>query len=223
MVNYRINLKKELKDENSPRKKIIDLVGRNKKVLDIGCASGAILKYLRENLNCQVRGVEIDEKAAQIAKERTEAEIVSGDVEDVSTWNKITKELYDVIICGDVLEHLKSPERILKKVKRILNKKSYILISIPNIAHWSIRRNLLLGKFDYTNNGLLDRGHLRFFTKKSFEEVIKKSGYRIDFFDLIYRFPKDKLFPHFFKKTIAGLLPQFFGYQFIYKISPRRK
>lgn len=223
MVNYRINLKKELKDQNSPRKKIIDLVGRNKKVLEIGCAWGDVTEYIVKNLNCQAKGVEINSKMAKIAKEKSGAEIVIGNIEEKDIWKKVTQDRYDVIILADVLEHLKNPEEILKKAVEILNKKGYMLISIPNIAHWSIRRNLLLGKFDYTNNGLLDQTHLRFFTKKSFENLIKKCGYKIDFFDLIYRFPKDSLSPYFFKKTIARFLPQLFGYQFIYKISPKEK
>lgn len=80
---------------------------------------------------------------------------------------------------ADVLEHLPHPSSVLKKLKKNLKKEGYFIISVPNVANWSIRFRLLFGKFDYTEYGILDKSHLRFFTRKSLERLIEEVGLKI--------------------------------------------
>jgi len=116
-----------------------------------------------------------------------------------------------VIVFADVLEHLRQPEEILSRCKQLLLPSGFVIASIPNIAHWSMRWNLLFGRFDYTNLGLLDRTHLRFFTYKSAFDLFEKSGYAVDCFDFVSgRFPK----------SMARFCPGFFAWDFIVRAYP---
>ena len=86
---------------------------------------------------------------------------------------------FDVILLGDVLEHLKNPVDILKQIKSFLNESGYIVCSIPNVAHGSIRLKLLNGIFNYTETGLLDKTHIRFYTFKTIISLLEETGFLI--------------------------------------------
>lgn len=86
---------------------------------------------------------------------------------------------FDFIVYGDILEHLKNPEAALLKLRNYLSRKGFIIISLPNVAHVYNRKNLLFGRWDYNDAGILDRTHLRFFTLKAAKEMIEKAGYEI--------------------------------------------
>ena len=197
---------------------IIQLVGSNKKVLDVGCATGQLAKRLVEK-GCEVVGIEIDNESAQFAR-RYCRDVIVGDVE-------ILKDLpypegyFDVIIFADVLEHLKDPQAVLTNLKRYLKKDGYILCSIPNVAHIYVRLNLLFGKWEYRDLGILDKTHLRFFTKKTAIELVERAGYKIA---EIYYTPWVPLFKlnkfHFGRRLeyyITRLFPKLFALQFIIK------
>jgi SAM-dependent methyltransferase len=87
-----------------------------------------------------------------------------------------TKNRYDYVLFGDVLEHLKDPLSSLIQAKKLLLPGGKIFVSIPNIAHISIRLELLLGDFEYEETGILDNTHLKYFTKRSFEVLVKNAG-----------------------------------------------
>jgi len=155
----------------------INFIGRNKRVLEVGCSTGYFTKILRDRGN-EVYCIEIDPEAAKIA-ERHCNKIIVGDVEQINFDDYFEPEFFDVVLFGDVLEHLKDPESVLKKVKKFLKKEGYIVASIPNIAHGDVILSLMLGRFDYCPLGLLDKTHLRFFTLKSIREMFKRSGFKI--------------------------------------------
>ncbi len=158
---------------------VIDLVGKGKKILEVGCASGYLSKIFKNN-ECRVTGVEINISSAEIANEFCDR-VILGSIEEESTIRAV-EGTYDVIVLADVLEHLRTPERVLKALYSFLNKDGFLVVSLPNIANWKIRFNLLLGKFRYTNDGILDKSHLRFYTVKTARQMIEKCGYRIDKF-----------------------------------------
>jgi len=165
----------------SVHQKIVDFVGKNKKVLDVGCSEGLLSKRMNMN-NCKVVGIELDTESALKAKNFCQ-ELIIGDVESVSLSSKYIN-YFDVIIFADILEHLKNPLEVLKTFKDYLNDDGYIIISVPNIANWKIRFQLLFGNFEYHEYGILDNGHLRFFNQKSIKKIVNDAGFKISICDL---------------------------------------
>ena len=179
VYEYEINIE----DKNTTVVKQLEFVGFDKKVLEFGCSTGYVSKILKER-SCVVTGIEIDGEIAKKAETYCERVIV-GDIENIGFNKELCNEKFDVALLGDILEHLKAPKTILFKVKNFLKENGYIVISIPNIAHWSIRLDLLCGKFDYQEMGILDDTHLRFFTKSSIVNLLESSGYFVDSIDYV--------------------------------------
>ena len=177
-----------LNDKNHASTKGIELIGFNKKVLEFGCATGFISKILKDR-GCTVIGIEIDKCAAKKAEDYCDRVIV-GDLESLDFNESLGHEIFDVIYFGDVLEHLKDPKRILLGIKNFLSKDGYLVISVPNIAHWSTRLELFDGNFDYQTIGILDDSHLRFFTKKSITNLLESCGYFIEAIDYVEQFDR---------------------------------
>lgn len=147
------------------------MVPENSKVLELGCATGFMSQYFRQHLGCQVVGVDINPDV--------KPDIV-GDLEDKSTQNRIKQAgPYGVVFASAIIEHLKEPEILLQLIKSVLKPNGILIITTPNVAHWSLRLKLLRGHWDYEDYGLLDRTHLRFFTYFSFQELISTAGFKI--------------------------------------------
>lgn len=157
-------------------KRIVEITGKNRVVLDVGCAWGYLGEALSTN-GCRVIGIEKDAAAAEQAREACEKVLV-GDVDDPRVLSSAGKD-FDVIICADVLEHLVDPWTALKTLKNLLGPEGELIVSIPNIAYWQMRLHLLKGRFDYTDTGLLDRTHLRFFTIDTFKQMLRECGLKI--------------------------------------------
>ena len=179
VYEYEINFEAK----NLAAVKELESVGFDKKVLEFGCSTGYVSKILKER-GCAVTGIEIDGEAAKKAEAYCERVIV-GDIENLDYNRQLGNEKFDVALFGDILEHLKDSKTILLKVKDFLKENGYIAISIPNIAHWSIRLDLLCGRFDYQEMGILDDTHLRFFTKRSIVNLLESSGYFVDSIDYV--------------------------------------
>jgi len=167
----------DLENKNSSHTLIAELVGHGKRVLDVGCATGDLAEVLADH-GCRVTGIEIDPKAARQAEKHCERVIV-GDVEDLDLSGELDDGSFDVIVFGDTLEHLKDPLRTLKRLKPFLQPEGYVVASIPNVAHGSVRLALMQGKFQYSPLGLLDDTHLRFFTRESVEQLFGDAGFLI--------------------------------------------
>jgi O-antigen biosynthesis protein len=166
-----------LEDKNSSHTLIVEMVGYNKHVLDVGSSTGYLAELLAK-CGCQVTGIEVDLEAARQAEEHCERVIV-GDVEILDVCEKLAYESFDVIVFGDILEHLKDPLRTLVRLKPFLRSEGYVVTSIPNVAHGSVRLALMQGKFQYNSSGLLDDTHLRFFTRGSVEQLFDDAGFEI--------------------------------------------
>jgi 2-polyprenyl-3-methyl-5-hydroxy-6-metoxy-1,4-benzoquinol methylase len=154
------------------------------RVLDVGCATGYLAAELSRR-GCTVDGIEVDPAAAQQARAHCR-EVAVGDLEAPSTHAEVERMLAgvgvggpDFIICADVLEHLRDPWAVLAWLRTLLAPGGRAVVSIPNIAHWTARRALLRGRFDYTDHGLLDRTHLRFFTRASAAELARRAGFAV--------------------------------------------
>jgi 2-polyprenyl-3-methyl-5-hydroxy-6-metoxy-1,4-benzoquinol methylase len=167
----------DLENKNSSHTLIVELVGYDKHVLDVGTSTGYLAEALVER-GCRVTGIAIDPKAARQAEEHCERVIV-GDVESLDLDEELDEGSFDVIIFGDVLEHLKDPLRTLRRCKAFLNPGGYVVASVPNIAHGSVRLALMQGRFEYRSSGLLDNTHLRFFTRESVERLFDDAGFEV--------------------------------------------
>ena len=168
----------DLENKNNSQTVIVEMTGINKLVLEVGTSTGYISKILKNRGN-RVIGIEIDKEAGEIAKQYCESMIV-GDVEELNLDKYIEPSSIDVIVLGDVLEHLRWPEILLKKMNRYLVPSGYIVVSLPNICHGDILLNLLNGSFCYTSVGLLDETHIHFFARKSIFNIFSNCGYNIN-------------------------------------------
>jgi len=167
----------DLNNKNSSQAVEINLIGSNKKILEIGTSTGYVTKILKD-LGNKVTGIEIDQEAAIITQQYCE-QMITGDVETLNLDEIITVASFDVILCGDVLEHLKKPETTLKKLRKFLKPDGYLVVSLPNFCHGDVLLNLLNGDFHYTSMGLLDETHLHFFGLKNIYSVFTDCGYQI--------------------------------------------
>lgn len=150
---------------DSTAAKIIRMVGKNKRVLELGCASGTMTKVLADN-ECRVYAVEINAKAAEHAKPYCE-KLVIADLDSVDWADLFVGEKFDVILAADVLEHLRDPSSHLVKMSRRLVSGGFMVLSVPNIAHNGVIAELLGEDFRYRETGLLDQTHVHFFSLKS--------------------------------------------------------
>jgi hypothetical protein len=139
-------------------------------------------------------------------------------------------EAVDVVVCADVLEHVRQPEVLLERLAPMLTSGGAVLASIPNFGHWYPRLRTLVGAFDYDRRGILDRTHVRFFTRRSFERMARGAGYEVIRvgatglpFDVADRGGKggasNKLKPiRAIDRVLVKIRPQLFAYQFIYEL-----
>ena len=158
-------------------RRIPRLVAEGSKVLDVGCATGKLLEYLKDNKRCQVFGVEVDRDMAEEANKRC-GNVSCVNIEECENL-LFEKGEFDIIIFADVLEHLKRPDEVLKRILPHLKDGGYFLFSVPNIAFITVRLGLLFGKFEYAEYGVLDKTHLRFFTLKAVRKLIEERGLKI--------------------------------------------
>src|SRR6266481_8865846 len=153
------------------------LIGKSKRVLELGPATGRVTRALIAN-GCEVVAIEYDHSA--VTRLRDFCRVIEGDIEEMSLERRLDGMKFDVILAGDFLEHLRDPVQILHQLRPFLGPSGYLLASIPNVSHGSVRLGLLQGKFEYRDRGILDRTHLRFFTLDSIQQMFAGAGYRIN-------------------------------------------
>ncbi len=148
-----------------------------RKILDAGCGAGLFGSYLKQELNAEVWGIEIDEKAASVARNKID-KLLAGDIYNL--LGELPDTYFDCIVFNDLLEHLADPFTVLNKIKAKLTKDGVIVCSIPNVRYFRILKDLLIKKqWKYQDSGILDKSHLRFFTQRSIVDMFKALGYEI--------------------------------------------
>ena len=170
----------DLTNSNQSQSHLIQWVGRGKRVLDVGCGRGQIGRILSTQFGCVVTGLEINPEFARecVGYDR----VLVGSAEAPAVFDSFSRE-FDVIICGDVLEHLQQPTVPLQAFHRLLLPGGRLLISVPNVAQIRIRWMLLRGKWEYTSEGIMDATHLRWFTLSSLRTLIAECGWHECDFD----------------------------------------
>jgi len=163
------------------RKELVDLIDAPKdaaiQVLELGCALGVTLNRIQYQWpNASVHGIEYNQDVVNIGINYVD--ILQGDL-DVMEFPYEDAQ-FDYIVCGDVLEHLRDTEAVIRRLRRYLKPEGKMIVSLPNLMHVSVLRPLFLqGDFEYEDAGILDRTHLRFFTAHSIMKMMGRSGYRI--------------------------------------------
>jgi 2-polyprenyl-3-methyl-5-hydroxy-6-metoxy-1,4-benzoquinol methylase len=150
---------------------------RDARILDVGTASGYIGRELRHLGFTNLVGVDRDVDCAAVARSNYH-EFIVRDVEQQPLGDEIGD--FDVVICADVLEHIVDPLTQLRHLARRLKPAGMAVVSLPNVANWTVRLTLLAGRFPYADRGILDRTHLRFFTRRSARQLIEKAGFAIE-------------------------------------------
>lgn len=158
--------------------KLLAMVGQDKTVLEVGCALGYQTRAMQELQGCRVTGVEIDPDAAGCAAPYCE-KLVVGDIESLDLQDAFGDARFDVITFADVLEHLREPAAVLRRIRPLLKAGGYVVASIPHIAHSSVIYELARGRFNYQALGLLDNTHIRFFTRESIFRTFEEGGFNL--------------------------------------------
>ena len=165
-------------DREDSLRRIARWVGQGSAVLDVGCGPGILGRYLVETLGCTVDGVEYNPAAARLAAPWYR-HLAIADLEQAYLPALFQGVRYDYIICADILEHLRNPERILVQAAKMFAAQGRLLLSVPNVAYAGLIAELLAGEFSYRPEGLLDETHLRFFTRQSLERWLSTHGFAI--------------------------------------------
>jgi 2-polyprenyl-3-methyl-5-hydroxy-6-metoxy-1,4-benzoquinol methylase len=184
------------------------MVGNRGEALDVGCSTGLLASELVKR-GYSVVGIEMDHERAKLA-ERFCHRVVVTDIASERVFENAGGP-FELIIFGDILEHLIEPEIVLRRSRAYLKPGGYVIISIPNIANYRIRWRLFLGRFGYEDEGLLDRTHLRFFTLKTFLEMIREAGFDVrEIKFAAFRMPA----------FLLRFFPRLLAVQFVFKLTP---
>lgn len=153
------------------------LAGTEQEILDVGCGEGHFGMLLKRAGN-KVVGIDLLEKATHADElEQYIAADLDGGL--AGAHRALGERKFDLILLQDVLEHLRSPDQMLEDCKRYLKPHGRIVVSVPNVANITVRLSLLFGKFEYRPRGILDRTHLRFFTRKTAKQLLEAAGYEV--------------------------------------------
>jgi glycosyltransferase involved in cell wall biosynthesis len=206
----------------SSHTQLLEMVGlAPARVLDVGCGQGALGHQLRQRGH-QVTGIDLCPPEYPLDDFRQA---------DVNLGLGLTDaDLFDTVLFADVLEHLTAPVERLREALRHLNSCGRVLVSLPNAVHWSVRAQVAMGRFEYTNKGILDRGHLRFFTRKTAERMFRDAGLEV----VQHRttpVPWENVVPSGFELLRSGLektdfamsrlAPNAFAYQHLFELRRR--
>jgi len=166
-------------DENSHYGRLLQRVGHNKRVLELGCSTGYLTSAMTDQFGCTVTGVEVDTEAADAARLKGH-EVLVLDLDKIDLSKTFNGRKFDVVLCADVLEHLRAPEVTLRQLNSLLDEGGYVICSIPHVGHADIRLSLLNGRLPYRPMGLLDHTHMKFFTRALVEELFESADFCIE-------------------------------------------
>jgi len=155
---------------------LLSLIKSGSRVLELGCAAGSMTRILHERHGCQVDGLELDPVSAEQARPFC-SRLLIGNLETVQ-WDGpfFQGQQYDHILIADVLEHMREPGQVLRGVSNLLASGGSILVSTPNISFAGVQAAIQAGWFPYAPTGLLDQGHVHFFTRFELEALVLQCG-----------------------------------------------
>ncbi len=218
------------RSKHSSHSYVQELVGHNHTVLDLGCGEGFFAEQIANQGNTVVG---IDRVGSPLKRDALER-YIDADLNEGLTpiLDQMPKKPFDQVLMLDILEHLPNGERLLHNCHEVMDDHSQLIISIPNIAHVSVRLAMLFGQFNYTDRGILDRTHVRFFTRKTARHMLEQNGYKIirekvtiPPFEIALGISPDNRLARSMNNALAfftNLLPGLLGYQLIFVVRSAR-
>ncbi len=209
--------------------KIAALLKKGARVLDIGCGTGVVSALVKELSECDITAIEPDSERAALARRRG-LKVIDGYLTE-----NLAAELgrFDAVVFADVLEHLANPADMIACASRLLVPGGFVVASVPNAAHWTLRLDLRRVRFEYEDCGIMDATHLRWFTHESAKTFFERLGFDVILIDqtIMVDLPAYgkrkpwKWIPRRIKLSILRLLvryrPRVFGCQVIIQAKPK--
>jgi 2-polyprenyl-3-methyl-5-hydroxy-6-metoxy-1,4-benzoquinol methylase len=152
---------------------LVGAIGRPRTVLDVGCGVG-LNGLAAKRKGAHVTGIEIVEATRARAKERLDEVLAIDITSDSAVRQGLSGRTFDTMLFADVLEHVTDPVGVLRRLLPYLDDDGHILVSLPNVAAWPVRLDLMRGRFEYTKSGILDDSHLRFFTRETGQRMLEE-------------------------------------------------
>ena len=189
------------------------------RILDVGCGTGALGQLIKATMDCRIVGVTYSEGEAEVAHNYLDEVVVC----DLNTFTPTNSDYFDCIICSHVLEHLYEPAAVLKRLLKALSAEGTLIVALPNVLHWRQRLEFVFGRFKYTDGGLMDRTHYRFFDWVTAQELLSDSGYVVTEAVADGSFPLSKFFfsaGRVLDHVAVSSAPGLFGFQFLFVCRP---
>jgi 2-polyprenyl-3-methyl-5-hydroxy-6-metoxy-1,4-benzoquinol methylase len=216
-------------DDNHSHSQIVRRIPRYARVLELGCGDGSMSRLLQQRCEASIIGIERNPQAAWRAQWYCDY-VFNEDLDDPHSLDALEGEKFDIVTLVDVLEHLQHPAALLERLKPLLLDEGLVLLSVPNVAHASVRLELLGGNFRYESAGILDATHLRFFTAASLQGFLQEAGYTVLDMDYTWHDMPDNVIAEYLQA--AGLqatpealaafhTPEAVAYQFIVSARPQ--
>jgi SAM-dependent methyltransferase len=167
----------------------VQLVGHNRRVIDVGCGPGVVASRLAQR-GCEITVVDADPEALSLASGHARRAYCL-DLNDPAWTEHIERGYrYDVVVLSDVLEHLVDPDAALRSAVQLLAEGGHVVLSLPNISHNGIIATLWKGNFKYSETGLLDRTHVRFFSAKDIEPLLERASLILEHVEFVTVHPR---------------------------------
>jgi 2-polyprenyl-3-methyl-5-hydroxy-6-metoxy-1,4-benzoquinol methylase len=201
--------------------RLIDPKSKDLKVLEVGAAYGETLNYLKQNgIAKQAVGIDIFEDKTNSNNYKKIDRFIFGNIEEIEFPEY--ENYFDLILLPDVLEHLIEPKKVLDKLKKYLSQNGTIIVSMPNIRHYSaINKIFFKGNFKYEESGLFDYTHMRFYCRKNIQELLESSGFKVLKEESSIKNYKGKSITKIINSLTFGLMEEFFSLQYFYVIKNR--
>jgi SAM-dependent methyltransferase len=194
---------------------VLDRVpGTARRILDIGCGDGAFGRAVKARQPATVAGVTFSDEEAARAREHLDS-VVTRDLESASL---VDLGQFDCVVCSHVLEHLRDPVRVLTSLRDNLTKDGVVLVALPNVLHYRQRLAFLGGRFRYTDGGLMDRTHYRFFDWTTAQELIAEAGLTAESAEAVGGWPGSRFAGPLrasLDRLAVAASPGLFGVQFV--------
>ncbi|GEM_PF-283223 len=189
------------------------LPDRVSRLLEVGCGTGNTSAWVKSKTGCWTAGVELFPAVAHEAEQKLDSVLI-GDIQ--AAHLPFRPGSFDVILCLDVLEHLRDPWAVVEKLTPLLSPEGCLIASVPNVRHFSVTLPLLLkGRFEYSPSGLLDKTHLRFFVRETAINLLESSGLHVDRIVKNVSARSKVIYP------IAGSLKEVLVFQYLMRAVPR--
>lgn len=188
-----------------------------RRLLDVGCGGGLFGSAVKAAMPCEVVGLTHSEaEAAQARRLIDRVEVVDLNTADLSGLGQ-----FECIVCSHVLEHLIDPVQLLSQLHALMRPEGSLLVALPNVLHWKQRLEFIRGRFEYTEGGLMDRTHLRFYDWHGARRLLSDAGLSLRDAHADGGLPCSRWFGASRARALDRLalarFPGLFGFQFVFR------